>query len=386
MEIGAFAVFLSWMVFLLFIQKVPMIGIYVAMFVDVVSTFAGFIPILAIFVVGYSFAFHILLGNQAVFSSIPESFATITVMMIGELDYSDKFFGDGLYTKQISFVLFYIFLVIMTIIIMNLLVGLAVGDIIKVQEHATLQRLRLQVENALEVEFGMLPSFLRKKYCIRKEKREVNKYRTSNFIKRFLFEDSNLSIENITKAVDEEVVDEDETRTTSDRILSGVSNLKSKLADLNSDQNELKLGMRTMRSLMSEVRNESRQSAEEMKSNLAKTGSDINQRIDNTHSGLTETTQMESTQIRGKVDGTKALVSNLQVDVASTQQQLTTVKADLEERMNILQETILSSRMQELEDGLKECQSRIEKTREDIMESLEEMKIVLVREKYMTAV
>lgn len=57
-------------------------------------------------------------------------------------------------------------------------------------------------------------------------------------------------------------VDEDETRTTSDRILSGVSNLKSKLADLNSDQNELKLGMRTMRSLMSEVRNESRQSAE----------------------------------------------------------------------------------------------------------------------------
>ena len=64
MEIGAFAVFLSWMVFLLFIQKVPMIGIYVAMFVDVVSTFAGFIPILAIFVVGFSFAFHILMGNQ----------------------------------------------------------------------------------------------------------------------------------------------------------------------------------------------------------------------------------------------------------------------------------------------------------------------------------
>ena len=54
--------------------------------------------------------------------------------------------------------------------------------------------------------------------------------------------------------------------------------------------------------------------------------------------------------------------------------------------MDILQQTILSSRMQELEDGLKACQGRIEKTREDIMESLEEMKIVLVREKYMTAV
>ena len=62
------------------------------------------------------------------------------------------------------------------------------------------------MENALEVEFNMLPSFLRKKYCIRKEKREVNKYRSSNFIKRFLFEDTNLSVENISKAVDEEVV------------------------------------------------------------------------------------------------------------------------------------------------------------------------------------
>ena len=63
-----------------------------------------------------------------------------------------------------------------------------------------------------------------------------------------------------------------------------------------------------------------------MKSSLLKTGSDINQRIDTTHTGLTETTQMESTQIRGKVDGTKALVSNLQVEVSSTKEQLNTVR------------------------------------------------------------
>ena len=69
-----------------------------------------------------------------------------------------------------------------------------------------LQNIFIKVENALEVEFNMLPGFLRKKYCIRKEKREMNKYRSSNFIKRFFFEDSNLSLENITKAVDEDVV------------------------------------------------------------------------------------------------------------------------------------------------------------------------------------
>lgn len=59
---------------------------------------------------------------------------------------------------------------------------------------------------ALEVEFT-IPAFLRKKFCLRKQTIEINKYRKSNFIKRFLFEDEEMSVENISKTLDKEVVD-----------------------------------------------------------------------------------------------------------------------------------------------------------------------------------
>ena len=57
---------------------------------------------------------------------------------------------------------------------------------------------------ALEVEFT-LPSFLRKKMCLRKQMIEINKYRKSNFVKKFLFQ-SNITLEHISKALDKEAV------------------------------------------------------------------------------------------------------------------------------------------------------------------------------------
>ena len=63
-EAGAFAVFLSWMVLLLHIQMIPKLGIFVAMFTDVLKTFAQFFIVFAFFIVAFALSFHILLGNQ----------------------------------------------------------------------------------------------------------------------------------------------------------------------------------------------------------------------------------------------------------------------------------------------------------------------------------
>ena len=55
----------------------------------------------------------------------------------------------------------------------------------------------------LEVEF-MLPAFFRKKLCRRKQRVEINKYKKSNFIKRFLFTDADLTLEKVAKVLEEE--------------------------------------------------------------------------------------------------------------------------------------------------------------------------------------
>nr|KAG5685635.1 hypothetical protein BaRGS_027136 [Batillaria attramentaria] len=82
-------------------------------------------------------------------------------MMIGELDF-DNIFNDSSNPPAfpvLAYVLFVFFLIIMSILIMNLLVGLAVGDIQAVQNKATLTRLETEVELILDVEL-FTPRFL----------------------------------------------------------------------------------------------------------------------------------------------------------------------------------------------------------------------------------
>ena len=70
--------------------------------------------------------------------------------------------------ESFTLALFFIFVVVMTIIVMNLLVGLAVDDIKAVQDTANLKRLAMLVTLSLDVEM-LLPEFIRRKIIIREE-------------------------------------------------------------------------------------------------------------------------------------------------------------------------------------------------------------------------
>jgi len=386
-EVGAFAVFLSWMVLLLFIQKIPRLGIFVVMFTDVMWTFAQFLFVFIFFIFGFAFSFTILMGNQLVFTNWYESLITVTVMTIGELDYGSKFFESDnyfqvLYSKQCSFVLFSIFLIMMTIIIMNLLVGLAVGDIIQVQEHATLERLSMQVDSSLEVEFG-IPAFMRKSVSLRKQKIYVNKYKRSNFVTKMFREDGEMTFEMLSKAVTDDSTERDETISTTDKILTNMNALKSRIADLITDQVEMKVGLRGVRGLIRDVRREAQNHVNELKLDLTSTGSNLNERIDKTRLGLVEKTVEESNTTRGRVDITKELVDSLRNDVDSTKQQIEKIREIFEYQM----ERIVTSQWLEMEEKIKtSLEKKVEESQKKVLESLEEMKLVLVKEKFMTNV
>ncbi len=105
-------------------------------------------------------------------------------MMIGEYEFDEIFFynpdapeaADRALLPYRSFTLlfFLVFMVIMTIIIMNLLVGLAVDNIKMVQENAALQRLAMQVELNLDVE-KLLPEWIRRRFMVKEETVYPNK-------------------------------------------------------------------------------------------------------------------------------------------------------------------------------------------------------------------
>uniref|UniRef100_A0A1I8JFS6 Ion_trans domain-containing protein n=2 Tax=Macrostomum lignano TaxID=282301 RepID=A0A1I8JFS6_9PLAT len=81
------------------------------------------------------------------------------MMMLGEFDYVATFTSKLLdgdprtnHFYVTNFLLLVLFIILMPILLMNLLIGLAVGDIETVQNDATLQRIRLQVEWFAELE------------------------------------------------------------------------------------------------------------------------------------------------------------------------------------------------------------------------------------------
>ena len=61
---GAFTVFSSWFVFLLFIRRLPGLGIYVVMVVEIMKTFGKFFIVFFLFIVAFAMSFHLLIQNQ----------------------------------------------------------------------------------------------------------------------------------------------------------------------------------------------------------------------------------------------------------------------------------------------------------------------------------
>ncbi|CAL4249634.1 unnamed protein product, partial [Meganyctiphanes norvegica] len=75
-------------------------------------------------------------------------------MMLGEVDFLNSFIypfygvgnrGSVLYFPKTTFAMLLIFMILMPILLMNLLIGLAVGDIESVKKNAQLKRIAMQV-------------------------------------------------------------------------------------------------------------------------------------------------------------------------------------------------------------------------------------------------
>lgn len=96
-------------------------------------------------------------GQHLSFSSIPMSLIRTFAMMLGELDfvgtYVQPYYKSETETNLPfpipTFFILVLFMVFMPILLMNLLIGLAVGDIESVRRNAQLKRLAMQVINIL---------------------------------------------------------------------------------------------------------------------------------------------------------------------------------------------------------------------------------------------
>ena len=101
-----------------------------------------------IFIIPFTMTFTMLMSKEKGFTSITTSFFTMFAMMVGEVDYKGIFLENGesdFYALQRSLLI--LFLILITVAIMNLLTGLAVGDTNEIMEKSKSEKRIYKVKN-----------------------------------------------------------------------------------------------------------------------------------------------------------------------------------------------------------------------------------------------
>ncbi|XP_050354695.1 transient receptor potential channel pyrexia-like [Nymphalis io] len=170
-HVGGYAVLGAWTNLMLMMGQLPMFGDYVAMYQKVLTEFLKLLLAYICLLLGFTICFCVVFPNEEMFSNPLMGFISTLSMMVGELNLNilinDPMLEDPPLISELSCqIIFILFLMFVTIILMNLLVGIAVHDIQGLRKTAGLSKLVRQTKLILFVEMGMFSAWLPK--CLHK--------------------------------------------------------------------------------------------------------------------------------------------------------------------------------------------------------------------------
>lgn len=164
--IGAFCALITWTNLMIKIGQLPWFDTYVAMYTRVQREFAKLLLAYICLLIGFSVSLCVVFPTNPWFSNPFVGFVKVLVMMAGELDIS--ILDDTTLTPEMSkfsaYIVYTALLIFVSIILMNLLVGIAVHDIQGLRKTAGLSKIRCQINLIHYIELFMLKSFWPKSF------------------------------------------------------------------------------------------------------------------------------------------------------------------------------------------------------------------------------
>ncbi|XP_019854432.1 PREDICTED: transient receptor potential cation channel subfamily A member 1 homolog [Amphimedon queenslandica] len=162
-QTGVIAVFLSWIVLILSIRKLPVIGIYVVMFLRICYNFMKVIVLALLLILAFAVPFYMVFYDKSTPFITPwRTMVIILIMATGELDMESLLQHDSSHKMDwiqnniqypvVAFSLLVVFVILMPILFLNLLISLAVDDTQKIQKSADTYRLTLKIEFVVYIE------------------------------------------------------------------------------------------------------------------------------------------------------------------------------------------------------------------------------------------
>ncbi|XP_064619096.1 transient receptor potential cation channel subfamily A member 1-like [Lineus longissimus] len=159
------ASFTCWINFTIYMRRIDGFGIYVIMFTAVLGSVFKILVLIFFFLFAFGSAFYIVMGKLDIWEHMYTNIVTALVMTIGEIDYFDQFVDIDLTPFVLdAHILLMFFVILMPIIMINLLIGVAIGDISSIQKNSYVTRLKLQMYVIKDMENAFPRMIQRKLY------------------------------------------------------------------------------------------------------------------------------------------------------------------------------------------------------------------------------
>ena len=163
-EAGAISVFISWVSLILYIKFYDYFGLYITMLTEVLATLVKVFFICILFLIAFSMTFFILVGDAFPFKFIGNSFFIMFSYLLGEIDYEyyiERSDNNAIEHPVLTYLFVILASVLLAIVVMNLLIGLAVGDIERIKKNALVRQRANVVDFLTSIH---VPKFIRS-YC-----------------------------------------------------------------------------------------------------------------------------------------------------------------------------------------------------------------------------
>ncbi|CAM4857143.1 unnamed protein product [Rotaria socialis] len=149
-QLAALSTLLQWFNIAFMLRSVPFIGNFIVMFQSILLNFFSLIFVILPLLIAFTIATKMIFFNHSAFLTITTSMHKLTAMLIGEYDYETFFFSKP--TFLAASLLFIPFIVIMTFVFMNLLLGLTIGDIHISMENARAKANAYRIRELIYIE------------------------------------------------------------------------------------------------------------------------------------------------------------------------------------------------------------------------------------------
>lgn len=179
---AALGIFFAWFSFGTTLQllNVFRVGVYITMLLSTAKLIIKVLVLLVPFIFGFSFSFYILVGSVSnlQYNSIGLSMYTNLHSLVAVTDYlgfASVEQDNGFRFDVLTFLLLVVLVVLVPIVFINLLIGLAVGDIAAIQRDATISHLAVEVHALASLDKRLLPHRFTKHTSMRVHRHYPNK-------------------------------------------------------------------------------------------------------------------------------------------------------------------------------------------------------------------